>query len=130
MTSAATLPATPAPTTMASNLSSDMRYAPFPLRLQREMWLKGELAAQLANQGRDDFVDIAHQTVVGIIEDWRIFIFIDGDNHFCAVAANHMLDLPGDPQRQVEIGFQQHAGRALLVALPHWSWREPGWMSW
>lgn len=56
-----------------------------------------ELAIQLANQGRDDFVDIAHQTVVGIVEDWRIFIFINGDNHFCAVAANHMLDLPEIP---------------------------------
>ena len=77
---------------------------PLPLRLQREMWLKGELATQLANQGRDDF-EYRPSTVVGIVKDWRIFIFIDGDNHFCAVAANHMLDLPGDPQRQERRDF-------------------------
>ncbi len=59
------------------------------------------------------------ETVVGIVEDWRIFIFIDGDNHFCAVAANHMLDLPGDPQRQVEIGFQQHAGDTDITFTLH-----------
>lgn len=59
-----------------------MRYAPFPLRFTAGDVVERELAIQLANQGRDDFVDIAHQTVVGIVEDWRIFIFINGDNHF------------------------------------------------
>ena len=81
--------------------------------------MKGELAAQLANQGRDDFVDIAHQTVVGIVEDGRIFIFIDGDNHFCAVAANNLLALALDPQLQLEIGFQQHAGDTDITFTLH-----------
>lgn len=70
------------------------------------------LVAQFTDQGRDDFVDIAHQAVIGIIENRRVFIFVDGDDHFGAIAADHMLDLPGNPQRQVEIGFQQYAGDA------------------
>ena len=49
------------------------------------MW---PLATELFDKGRDDFVNVTNQTVIGVVEDRGFFIFIDGDDDLRAVPAD------------------------------------------
>src|SRR6266571_448118 len=61
----------------------------------------------------DDLEQITHDAVVGHLEYRRVFVLVDGDDHFRRPHAGEMLDRPGDPNRDVERGAHG------LPRLPH-----------
>src|SRR3974390_349915 len=98
---AAAFPAMPAPTTIASNLSSII--APFSLAGDPVAGMGREAAAEGLGQRRHQWDRIGDDAEMGEIEDWRILVGVDGDDQIGAFYPHAVLDCAGDPRRDVEL---------------------------
>ena len=107
-----TSPAGPAPTTRAptSIRSSAGRWARRRTRPgrtaagnRRAGRSSAPASASRARQLRDDLVDVADDAEVGVLEDRRVRILVDGDDRARALHPHLVLDRAGDPARDVEL---------------------------
>src|SRR6202047_3862067 len=86
-----------------------------PVRIRRvESSLLSELAERLGKLG-NRLVEIRHQAVNGDLEDWRVLVLVDRDDHLGILHAGEMLDRAGDTARAIKRGPPPLAG---LPALP------------
>src|SRR5204863_4319294 len=74
---------------------------------------------QLCLQLRQYLEQVRHQSVVGDLEDRRLAVLVDGDDHLAVLHAGEMLDSPGNAHRDVELGRHHFAGLAHLVVVGH-----------
>src|SRR5438105_8965510 len=70
-------------------------------------------------QFRHDQEQIAHDAVVGHLEDRRLFVLVDRHDGFAVLHAGEMLDRARDADGNVEIGGHHLAGLADLVVVRH-----------
>src|SRR5258706_8076851 len=66
---------------------------------------------------RNDLEEVAHEAVVGDLENRRLDILVDGDDHLAVLHSREMLDRAGYPDRDVEIGRHDLAGLAHLIVV-------------
>src|SRR5690348_13561818 len=64
-----------------------------------------------------DLEEVAHQPVVGDLEDRRLGILVDGDNHLAVLHPREVLDRPGNADGDVELGGDDLAGLPDLVVV-------------
>src|SRR5579859_3845595 len=96
------LPICPAPITPTVSIIVDSQAFAFAL------------FTQLVGQFRQGLEQIGHQTVIGDLEDRRLFVLVDGDDHLAVLHAGQMLDGAGDAHRHIELGGDDLAGLADL----------------
>src|SRR3984885_9152698 len=58
----------------------------------------------LFSERRDHVEEVAHNTIIGDLEDGGLYVFINRNNGACALHANDMLDGAADAERNVELG--------------------------
>src|SRR5580658_3073854 len=63
-------------------------------------------------QRRDDFEEVADDSVVGHFEDGRVFIFIDGDDALRAFHADQVLYGSADADGEIDLGRDGLSGAA------------------
>src|SRR5262247_3287320 len=63
--------------------------------------------------------EVGHQAVVGDLEDRRLLVLVDGDDHLAVLHAREMLDGAGDADRYIEVGGDDLAGLADLIVVRH-----------
>src|SRR4051794_14787324 len=66
---------------------------------------------------RDDLVHVADDAEVAELEDRRVRVLVDGDDHVRALHADLVLDRPADPERDIELRRDDLAGLADLRAV-------------
>src|SRR5262249_8417723 len=76
-------------------------------------WSTAELA-EFRRQFRQRLVKIGNESIVGDLEDRRLFVLVDGPDAFRFFDAGRMLDRAGNPARVVERGRHTLAGLAAL----------------
>src|SRR6185295_19809340 len=74
---------------------------------------------QLCFQFRQHLKQVCHQSVVGDLENRRLAVLVDGDDHLAVLHAGEMLDGAGDADGNVELGRHDLAGLADLVVVRH-----------
>src|SRR5580704_13248859 len=79
----------------------------FGKRLLAEL---GELGRKL----RQGLVQVGDETVIGDLEDRRLFVLVDRHDDLGVLHAGEVLDRPGYPHRDVELGRHHLAGLADL----------------
>src|ERR671914_672842 len=65
-------------------------------------------------QLRHDRVQVADDAEVGVLEDRRVRVLVDGDDHVRGLHPDLVLDRAGDTARDVELGRDRLAGLADL----------------
>src|SRR5579859_5580380 len=63
------------------------------------MTLQEFLFTQFGGEFRQGLEQIGHQAVIGDLEDRRLFVLVDGDDHLAVLHARQMLDGAGDAHR-------------------------------
>src|SRR5258706_4802019 len=76
-------------------------------------------ASDFFRQLGHDLEKIAHQTVIGNLEDRRLRILVDRDDHLAVLHARQVLDGTRDADRDIELGGDDLAGLADLVIVRH-----------
>src|SRR5262249_13555430 len=71
---------------------------------------------------RQDLEEVADEAIVGDLEDRRLLVLVDGDDHLAVLHAGQMLDRAGDADSDVEVGRDHLAGLADLPVV----WRIAG----
>src|SRR5215469_3796619 len=71
--------------------------------------------ADRGDEGRDDLLEVADDRVVGVRDDRRVRVGIDGDDVLRAQAAGHVLDRATDPAGEVQ--FRRYPGACLADLL-------------
>src|SRR6201991_4387546 len=66
-----------------------------------------------------DLEEIAHDAVVGNLEDRGFLVLVDRDDHLAVLHAGEMLDRAGDADGDVEVRRHDLAGLADLVVVGH-----------
>src|SRR5258706_2439721 len=66
---------------------------------------------------RNDLEQVAHEPVVGDLEDRRLRVLVDGDDHLAVLHAGQVLDRAGDAHRDVELGRDDLARLSHLVVV-------------
>src|SRR4029434_11024532 len=66
-----------------------------------------------------DLEQIAHDAVVGNLEDRRFLVLVDRNDGLAVLHAGEMLDRAGDADGDVEVGRHHLAGLADLVVVGH-----------
>src|SRR3954469_19239564 len=102
------------PPASANGTGTGIRWTPrraraavmMPKRLLQLLDLFGELGERLE--------EIAHQAVVGHLEDRRLGVLVDGDDGLAALHSGEVLDGAGDASRDVELRRHHLAGLADL----------------
>src|SRR6476646_11788090 len=74
-------------------------------RLSRGAMLTDELG-----QLRDDLVEVAYDAEVGVLEDRRVGVLVDGNDHVRALHAHLVLDRARDADRNIETRGDRLAG--------------------
>ena len=69
---------------------------------------------QLLRQLRHDLEQVAHEAVVGDLEDRRLGVLVDRDDHLAVLHAGEVLDRARDADRDVELGA------TILPVCPTW----------
>src|ERR1700754_1104393 len=67
----------------------------------------------------NDLEEIAHDAVVGNLEDRRFLVLVDRHDRLAVLHAGEMLDRAGDADGDVEVGRHHLAGLADLVVVGH-----------
>src|SRR5690606_28086100 len=68
---------------------------------------------------RHDLEEVAYQAVVGYLEDRRIFILVDRNDHLGILHARQVLDGTGDADRDIQLRRDDLAGLADLHVVGH-----------
>src|SRR5262245_38617659 len=76
-------------------------------------WSTAELA-EFRRQFRQRLVKIGNESIVGDLEDRRLFVLVDGHDDFRILHPGEMLDRAGNPGSDVELGRHNLAGLADL----------------
>src|SRR2546423_2142130 len=76
--------------------------------------LQGFDPPNLGNEGRDSLKEIFDEPVIGNLEDGRLWVLVDGDDDFGALHPGQMLNSPGDPDGNVQLGRDDLAGLTHL----------------
>src|SRR5262247_4175167 len=63
--------------------------------------------------------EVGHQAVIGDLEDRRLLVLVDGDDHLAVLHAREMLDGAGDADGHIEFGRDDLAGLPDLVVVGH-----------
>src|SRR5215468_3219819 len=63
--------------------------------------------------------EVGHEAVVGDLEDRRLLVLVDGDDHLAVLHAREMLDGAGDADGDVEVGRDDLAGLPDLELVRH-----------
>lgn len=74
-----------------------------------------ESALQLISEFRHYFQNVPDDAVGGVLEDWRIRVVVDGNNHFRGVHAGQVLDGTGDAAGDVELRAHRFTGLSDLM---------------
>src|SRR5690349_2932414 len=74
---------------------------------------RGELSGQRGN----DFEEVAHQAVVGDLENGRLRVLVDGNDHLAVLHPRQVLDRAGDADGHIEIGRDDLARLTDLVVV-------------
>ena len=69
---------------------------------------------QLPLEPRQNLEEVTDEAISGHLEDRRLFVLVDRDDHLRVLHAGSMLNGPGDPDRDVEIERHHLAGLANL----------------
>src|SRR5436190_1544794 len=72
---------------------------------------------QRGDECGQDLEQVADQAVVGDLEDRRLGVLVDRDDHLAVLHAGEVLDRAGDPDRDVEVGRDDLAGLPDLVVV-------------
>src|SRR3984885_7163746 len=76
-------------------------------------WLLAKLADRLGQLG-NRLIQIRDQAVIGDLEDRRVFILVDRDDHLGILHAGEVLDRAGNADRDIELRRHHLAGLADL----------------
>src|SRR5229473_6357778 len=70
------------------------------------MWgtSSGFALLEFFGEGRDDFEQVADDSVVCDLENWRVLILVDRDNCARALHPHDVLDGSADSEREVQLG--------------------------
>src|SRR3954464_5238643 len=77
------------------------------------------LLFQRGGQLRHDLEEIAHDAVIGNLEDRRFLVLVDRNDGLAVLHAGEMLDRAGDADGDVEVRRHHLAGLADLVVVGH-----------
>src|SRR5436305_8688332 len=66
-----------------------------------------------------DLEEIAHDAVIGHLEDRSFLVLVDGHDGLAVLHAGEMLDRAGDADGDIEVGRHHLAGLADLVVVRH-----------
>src|SRR5919201_379763 len=83
---------------------------PRPLHISASLPLKSKSLFEL----RQDLEEVADKTIVGDLEDRRLLVLVDGDDHLGVLHAGQMLDRAGDADRDIKFRGHHLAGLADL----------------
>jgi len=89
------------------------------MRLIDSRTLRAFALFQLFDQLRDDFEQVADDAEVGVLEDRRIGVFVDGDDVLGGLHAREMLHRAGDADGEINIRLDGLAGLADLHGVGH-----------
>src|SRR3954454_10876069 len=70
--------------------------------------------AEFGRQLRNRLVEVGDQAVIGNLEDRRVLVLVDRDDHLGVLHAGQMLDRAGNADRNIELGGYDLAGLADL----------------
>src|SRR3974390_1110372 len=59
-------------------------------------------------------IEVRHQAIIGDLEDWRLLILVNRDDHLGILHAGEMLDRAGNADRDVKLGRENPAGLSDL----------------
>ena len=96
---------------------SKLRRVREPAQALAALELFGELGHELEQ--------VADQAVVGDLEDRRLLVLVDRDDHLAVLHPGQVLDGAGDADRDVELGRHDLAGLADLPVVGARSPRRP-----
>src|SRR5919109_602878 len=71
------------------------------------------------DDGRNHLEEVAHDAVVGDLEDRRFLVLVDRDDDAAVLHAGEVLDRARDAYRDVEIGRDDLAGLPHLPVVRH-----------
>src|SRR5438876_3660390 len=74
------------------------------MRVPQSRRLSGFELADLLSEHGQDFEQIAHDSVISNVEDWRFRIFVDSDDRLRVLHADQMLNRSGNTDRDVQLG--------------------------
>src|SRR3989304_6106342 len=74
---------------------------------------------EFLDQFRDHLEQIAHDAVIGHLEDRRFLVLVDGDDHPAVLHPGQVLDGAGDADRDVELGGHDLSGMPYLTVVRH-----------
>src|ERR1700729_3692866 len=81
-----------------------------------QSWSLSKLADRLGQFG-NRLIQVRDQTVIGNLEDRRVFILVDRDDHFRILHAGEVLDSAGNADRDIELRRHHLAGLADLPVI-------------
>jgi hypothetical protein len=70
-------------------------------------------------EGWKHFVKVPDDAIIGLLEDRGGFVFVNGDNDFGLVDPNHVLDLSGYADGDVDFGLKHGPGYADISFSGH-----------
>src|SRR5215204_1282456 len=76
--------------------------------------MSAALLAQFGRELRQNLEKIADQPVISDLEDRRLLVLVDGDDHLGILHPGEVLDGAGNADRDVELGRHHFAGLADL----------------
>src|SRR4030095_8390165 len=74
-------------------------------------------SVQRRGQLGQDLKEVADKAVVGDLEDRRLGILVDRDDHFAVLHPGQMLDRPGNADGDVKVGGHDLAGLPDLIVV-------------
>src|SRR5215469_8459514 len=98
------LPIWPAPMTPIILIFSIRSEVMAPLRIGAGATSRGLALGKLRVELRYDLEQVADNAVIGDLEDRRLFILVDGDDHLRILHPGEMLNGAGDADSDIELG--------------------------
>src|SRR5215469_4483608 len=86
-----------------------------PMRSSGSLLALGELGIELGK----NLEQVADQPVIGDLEDRRLLVLVDGDDHLRILHTRQMLDRAGDADGDVKLRRNDLAGLADLIVIRH-----------